>query len=131
VLATQEAKPGRVLARLKNAEERDRFLRAALSVGEHVHALYATGVFTGMRAGELAGLRRENIDLARRIINVSRSFDGPTKNGETRHVLIVDALLPILERWLSNKPLPLVFPNAAGNMLQPSAWVFQEVLDAN
>jgi len=90
--------------------------------------LYATAIYTGMRAGELAGLRREDIDLERRLITVQRSFDGPTKSGDVRYVPILDPLLPVLREWLLLCAGPVVFPNEAGNMHSPSAYIFQEIL---
>ena len=60
---------------------------------------YAAAVYTGMRAGELAGLLWQRVNLDRRLITVAASYDGPTKGGYVRHVPIVDALLPILKAW--------------------------------
>ncbi|MFH1464679.1 MAG: site-specific integrase [Pseudomonadota bacterium] len=78
---------------------------------------YATALYTGMRAGELCGLRWEDVDLERRLITVKRSYDTPTKNNRIRRVPILDPLLPVLSAW---KPLcpaaEFVFPNLAGNM---------------
>lgn len=113
---------------LKSDDEIRRFLDAAAAQGPMVHALYATAVYTGMRAGELAGLRWEDVDLASRRIMVRRSFDGPTKNGKSRPVPILSVLLPVLSEWRLRHPGELVFTNRGGRMLQPSARVFQEVL---
>lgn len=113
---------------LRTVEERTRFLRAARDEGDDVFALYATGVFTGMRAGELAGLRWADVNWNERLITVQRSFRGPTKAGDVRHVPILDALLPVLRSWRLRSPAALVFTNRDGRMLQPSSRVFQEVL---
>lgn len=40
--------------------------------------------YTGMRKGEVFGLRWEDMDFDSKIITVSRSYNGPTKNGKTR-----------------------------------------------
>ncbi len=112
---------------LRTDQEITRFLRAALAEGEGVHALYATAVYTGMRAGELAGLRWSDVDLDRRLITVQRSYEGPTKAGRIRHAPILDALLPTLRAWRLLCPGNIVFPNEAGEMQHPSARVFQEV----
>ena len=93
-----------------------------------VFALYATAVFTGMRAGELAGLRWDGVSFERRLITVQRSFDGPTKAGDVRYVPILDVLLPILKQWHELHPGTLVFTNRDGRMLGKSARIFQEVL---
>jgi len=113
---------------LRTEEEVGRFLRAARAEGELVFALYTTAVYTGLRAGELAGLRREDIDLERRLITVQRSFDGPTKSGDVRYVPILDPLLPVLPAWLLMCPGQVVFPNEAGRMHGQSASIFQEIL---
>lgn len=55
-------------AYLRNDEEIWRLLHAARDEGEVVFALYATAVNTGMRAGELAGLRWSDVDFERRLI---------------------------------------------------------------
>ena len=112
---------------LRTLDDVNRFLLAARAEGEDVFALYCTAVNTGMRQGELAGLRWDCVDLEARRIMVRRSFDGPTKNGETRIVPILDALLPVLRHWSQYRCGDLVFPNLAGRMHQPSARVFQEV----
>ena len=63
-------------------------------------------VFTGLRLGELVGLRWEDVDVARGLITVRRTFspDGhgrlverATKSGRVRHVPVLDELLPWLE----------------------------------
>ena len=113
---------------LRSHDEIRALLTAARDEGEDVFTLYATAVYTGMRAGELAGLRWECVDLDRRQILVKRSFDGPTKSDETRVVPILSPLLPVLRQWSAYRCGGLVFPNRADRMHQPSARVFQEVL---
>jgi integrase len=63
---------------LRTDDEVRRFLAAARGEGENVFALYATAVYTGLRAGELAGLHWDDVDFERRLITVQRSFDGPS-----------------------------------------------------
>lgn len=60
---------------LRTVEEVERFLRAARDEGEIVFVLYATAVYTGMRARELAGPLWTNVDLEKRLITVERSYD--------------------------------------------------------
>jgi integrase len=111
---------------LRTKEEIDKFLRAAREADELLFVLYAAAVYTGMRAGELAGLQWDDIDLGKRLITVQRSFDGPTKVDEVRYVPILDPLLPVLREWRLRCPGVLVFPNEAGRMHKPSARIFQE-----
>jgi integrase len=52
--------------------------------------LYATAVYTGLRKGELAGLRWEDVDFARGLVRVARSYDQETKTGTVRYVPLCD-----------------------------------------
>jgi integrase len=113
---------------LRNDEEIRRFLNAAREEGDLVSTFYATAIFTGMRAGELAALEWSDVQLDARLIAVQRSFDGPTKSDRVRHVPILDPLLPLLRAWRLRHPGRLVFTNTAGKMFTPSSQVFQEVL---
>lgn len=113
---------------LRTPDELRRFLSAARDAGASVHALYLTALFTGLRAGELAGLRWEDVSFERRLITVQRSYAGPTKAGYVRYVPILDALLGELKAWRLRCPGALVFPSTTGTMLLPSARVFQDTL---
>jgi integrase len=113
---------------LRTENEIRRFLRAARQEGEDVFVLYATAIYTGMRAGELAGLKWSCVSFERRLITVQASYDGPTKAGDVRYVPLLDPLLPVLREWRLKVQGDLVFPNEAGNMHSSSARAFQEVL---
>jgi integrase len=113
---------------LRTEDEIRRFLVAAEPEGEVASTFYTTAVYTGMRAGELAGLLWDDVDFERRFITVQRSFDGPTKSDDVRYVPILDPLLPILRNWRLRHPGRLVFTSAAGTMINRSGRVFQEVL---
>ncbi|MCB9478065.1 MAG: site-specific integrase [Deltaproteobacteria bacterium] len=117
-------------AYLKNDNQIRAFLESAKDHGEGPHAFYATAIFTGMRAGELFGLRWADVDLERRLITVRRSFDKPTKSGHVRHVPILDVLYPVLRSWRLQNANDLVFPNAAGNMHTPSPRLVKETFPA-
>ena len=93
--------------------------------------LYATAVYTGMRAGEMLGLRWEDVDLDRRLITVKRSYDRPTKTGAIRHVPILNPLLPILRSWRLRSGSDWLFANRAGNMRQPADRILQEKLKSS
>ncbi|MCB0272641.1 MAG: site-specific integrase [Bdellovibrionales bacterium] len=103
------------------------FLETAKGFKKGTFEFYSTAIFTGMRAGEIAGLRWNDIDLNKRLIRVQRSYDGPTKSGKERVIPILDSLLPVLKHWRLKNPLQVVFPNSVGNMRQPSDRIFQEV----
>lgn len=113
---------------LRTDDEIRRFLDAAWSEGEIVGALYTAAVYTGMREGELAGLRWEDVDLERRLITVQRSVAGPTKAEDVRYVPVLDQLLPVLKKLRLRCPGVFLFPNRDGGMHQSAARIFQEVL---
>lgn len=113
---------------LRTGDEVRRFLAAAYALNEYVGTFYAVAVYTGLRAGELAGLRWDKVDFEQRLIVVDASFDGPTKAEDVRYVPILDALLPVLRSWRLKVPGNLLFPNQNGAMHQPSARIFQETL---
>jgi integrase len=99
---------------------------------EQVHRLLATGdpmiaaaLYTGMRRGELAGLRWEAVDLDRACLTVKFSFRGPPKNGKPRMVPIHRELVPILRAWQArcpNTPEGLVFPADVRGAWQMHTW---------
>jgi integrase len=112
---------------LRTKEEVARFLRAAKAEGELPYAFYATATYTGMRQGELAGLRWSDVDLDARRIVVQRSYDGPTKAGDVRYVPILDPMLPVLRAWRLMSPGDIVFPNQDGRMQGRCARLYQEI----
>ena len=79
---------------------------------------YGMALYTGMRAGELCGLRWSDVDLDHRLITVQRSFaEETTKTSSIRRVPILDPLLPLLREWkLRCHSSELVFPNLHGKM---------------
>jgi integrase len=109
----------------QTAEEKARKEKRPV-VGIEAYPLFAAAIYTGMRAGELFGLRWTDVDLGRGLITVQRSFDKPTKSGKPRHVPIMHALTPILKEWRLKNQNDLVFPNDAGNMHTPSPRVVEE-----
>ena len=113
---------------LRTDREVTALLRAAQVEDEHVHVMYATALYTGLRAGELARLQWADLDLDRRLITVRRSYTGPTKSGRIRRVPILDPLLPLLRAWRLRHPGNLIFTNRDGGMFGASARIFQEVL---
>jgi integrase len=65
---------------------------------EPYRTIYAICIYAGLRSDEVLGLQRDNIDLARRLIIVSRQGKREsTKSGRVRVLPIVDQLLPLLE----------------------------------
>jgi integrase len=111
---------------LRTDEEVRRFLVAANEEARVTLVMYSVAIYTGMRAGELAGLHWGDVSFEGRLITVQRSFSGPTKAEDVRYVPILDPLLPLLREHRLATAGRLVFPNEAGEMFDRSARVFQE-----
>jgi integrase len=122
-------KPDLDYAWLRSEKEIKTFLKAAAEDDyPGLMQLYATAIYTGMRAGELLGLRWDDVDLGRRLITVQRSYTDPTKSSRIRRVPILDPLLPVLRAWKLACPSPeLVFPNRQDRMHPKSASVTKAV----
>jgi integrase len=98
------------------AAEVARLLAVARQEGPAPHALLATAVYTGMRKGELFGLRWEDVCFAPAQLRVMRSYASTPKSGRWRAIPIHPELLAILTDWQRVRPHPeLVFP-IAGRM---------------
>ena len=78
--------------------------------GQQVHAAGVFAGFSGLRVGEIAGLRWPDLDLTRGFVTVSRNAeedeDGtlleyPPKNGKARVVPLPAAACDELRVWLS------------------------------
>lgn len=80
--------------------------------------LFATALFTGLRKGELLGLKKTDVYRERRQIVVARSYDHQTtKSKKERSVPIADALVPYLDAAIKASPSEYVFPRADGEMM--------------
>jgi len=95
--------------------------RAAAS--EQDAAIFLTAAYTGLRLGELRGLRWRDVNFAKRIVHVRRNVpaggsERVPKSGKVRSVPLVDRAAQVLddlsrrEHWTS--PDDFVFPNVLG-----------------
>jgi integrase len=87
--------------------EKGRLLQAALVLAVH----------TGLRKGELFGLRWTDLDLETRRLTVAHSYRGAPKSGKTRHLRLPRAVVPILRRFVAfcpKSPGGLVLPLGRG-----------------
>ena len=81
--------------------------------------LFATALYTGMRKGELLGLRKSDVDLDAGLITVARSYDrDTTKGGHADRIPIAAELVPFLRAALGSSPSALVFPKPDGSMME-------------
>ena len=67
--------------------------------GMMLYPMIACVLHAGLRKGEAYGLRWHAIDFDRRLIEVSKSYDGKPKSGKTRHVPLHPELARILRQW--------------------------------
>ena len=72
---------------------------------------------TGLRFGELTGLRWQDVDLTRRIVTVVAAH---AKSGKTRYVPLNDEAVRILKTWRTSHVTPTgyVFPGEGGERLK-------------
>jgi len=83
--------------------------------------IIAVAVYSGLRKGEILGLRKVDVDLKARLIYVGRSYDkDTTKNGKAEAVPIATELVPYLEGAIARSCSNLLFPRADGTMM--SRW---------
>jgi integrase len=68
------------------------------------HVAISLAVQTGMRKGEIFGLRWQEIDFDGRRLTIARSYDSTPKNGKTRHVRLPTVLAPLLQEWRASCP---------------------------
>ena len=73
------------------------------SISESMQCFFAIGFFTGMRTGEIIGLKWEDVDWEERILKVRRSRRSghetvPKTKCSIRDVEILDALVPYLQK---------------------------------
>lgn len=89
-----------------------------------------TALRTGLRRGELLGLRWQDLDLATRRLTIARSYRTTPKSGKPRHLRLPAALAPTLSAWLPECPrVPegVVFPIVGGP--RPRIGTREDLLD--
>lgn len=102
----------------KITDERTRYLsptelKAALEAApEWMRPILALGAFTGMRRGELLGLRWIDVDIENR-----RAYLHETKNGTLGIVVLNRLAMRVLESLPSGAPSDLIFPDVDGQKL--------------
>lgn len=77
------------------------------------YACVHVALHTGLRKGELLGLRWSDVDLDSGRLTVARSFRAAPKGGKTRHLRLPSSCVPVLRAWRPRCPATpegLVFP---------------------
>lgn len=72
--------------------------------GRMLHVGIAVAVHTGLRKGELLGLRWLDLDFETRRLTVARSYAAAPKSGRARHLRLPQELVPLLRAWREHCP---------------------------
>ncbi len=94
-------------AQLADGRTADRGLAACVHLALH----------TGLRKGELLGLRWQDLDLDTQLLTVARSYQSAPKSGRLRQLRLPATCVPILRTWRLScpaTPAGLVFPVPRG-----------------
>jgi len=79
--------------------------------------LFATAIYTGLRKGELFGLKKADLDFQIGMIFVRQSYDrDTTKGGHEDGIPMAKELVPYLKAAVERSPSELVFPRPNGKM---------------
>lgn len=125
--------PSRKREELATAAEVDVMLA---TIRPQWRALIAVGLWTGLRYGEIVGLRRSDVDLTRRVLRVRHSIARTRSEGVIRKgtksdaglrdqripANLVPALRDHLREHVSRGRGALLFPSATGRELAPSTF---------
>jgi integrase len=69
-----------------------------------LHLAVALALYTGLRKGELLGLRWMDLDLHGRRLTVAHSYRGTPKSGRARHLRLPALIIPLLASWQRECP---------------------------
>lgn len=94
-------------------DEIDRLLSSP-NVDAESRRLFTVAIFTGLRQGELIGLRWQDVDLKRGELTVCKSFEVATKGGRIRRVPLLGPALAAIK--VQPRRCNLVFPQADSQM---------------
>ncbi len=88
-------------------------------LSERHRPLFATAIYTGMRKGELLGLRKSDVDFATMLITIERSYTNDTTKGKAAATIPIAAeLAPYLKAAMERSTSDLVFPKEDGEMMR-------------
>lgn len=97
---------------ITNVLSRDDEARLLENSSPHIHRVVVCALETGMRLGEILGLKWEQVDLPRRLIRVTK-----TKTGRTREIDITDRLRTVLGQARRQAKSGHVFRGADGEQI--------------
>ncbi|MCB1777865.1 MAG: site-specific integrase [Candidatus Competibacteraceae bacterium] len=91
---------------------------------DHLQPLVLLSINTGLRRGELFNLKREHVDLERRILTVAGDTQG-NKTIEARYIPLNQEAHAVLTTWIQQRqPVVWIFPGQQGARLDniSSSW---------
>jgi integrase len=113
-------------------EELSVLLAEAVAVIPEIAPVLVLGATSGMRRGELVGIRRSRIDWEQRRITVDAAIDGKrvkgTKTRKERSFYVDDETMALLHRLCEQRDLLAV---TAGVALDPDPFLFSLALDCS
>jgi len=112
-------------ARYFSHEEADRFLKELLTRNESLWKIALISLHCGLRFGEIANLRRGDIDTRRKIIGIRDS-----KGGFARHGRMTEEVRRIFSDMETGKREELLFTDSNGNRMRRPSKIFTAVIDA-
>ena len=118
--------PKDTLQQILNGAQQNRTARCAL----RNYAMMSMLIFTGMRRGELIGLRLNDVSLAEKTVVVKG------KGGKFRAIPLVDEVVSAVADWLEFRPAcrhDYLFTTFHGNRIYPSGMqrIWRGILDAS
>ena len=124
----EETDTRKVPERIVNILTPEEVLPFFLALAVDQRPVFATAILGGLRKGELCGLQKTDVDLARRLLLVRRCYARPfPKNRKQRVVRIPEELVPFLDYALATFPGPWLFPDDAGEM-RAKSWQPEDIL---
>ncbi len=61
-------------------------------------------IYTGMRKGEIFGLRWQDVNLDTGRLTIAHSYESTPKSGKVRHLRLPSVLVPVLRQWREHCP---------------------------
>lgn len=114
-----ETKLRKVTRRVYETLSADEALQVLAKVPPQWRGFIAAGIYLGLRKGEIAGLRKRDVDLVRMMILIGRSYTRDTTKGGHGDLLpIPPQMRPYLEVGLVSPGL-LLFGDERGRMRKP------------
>jgi len=90
-------------------------------------AFFRLAAYTGMRVGEITGLKWANVDLEKGRIDVVGTVRGDTKSGKSRAIPLADDLRPVLDSLPQDTRL--VLDNSQGRPAYTESWYWRVLRD--